>query len=89
MASKKKPADHAKAACRAHTDLNIFYGIIALLEGGLIHQESYGAADRIIAICKSESQKCLVRYDRSIAAIPSHDARPASGSAPSIHEERK
>jgi len=29
----KKRSSIVKAAARAHTDLNIFYGIIALLEG--------------------------------------------------------
>ena len=65
----KKSAEHAKAAARAHTDLNIFHGIIALLEGGLISSDSYPCADRIIAICKSEGAKCLARYDRALEKL--------------------
>lgn len=65
---KKKPTiEYSRAAARAHTDLNIFHGIIALLEGGLISSDSYPCADRIIAICKREGAKCLVRYDRALA----------------------
>jgi len=63
----KKRIEHCKAAARAHTDLNIFYGIIALLEGGLVSSQTYANADRIIAICKREAAKALVRYDKAIA----------------------
>jgi hypothetical protein len=62
-----KVGEAAKAAARAHTDLNIFYGIIQLLEGGLISSSSYPCADRIISICKKEGAKCLRRYDRALA----------------------
>ena len=70
MSRKKKTAEAvAKEASRAHCNLNVFHGIVALLEGGVIYSESYGAADRIIKICKAESQRCLKRYDRALTAL--------------------
>jgi hypothetical protein len=62
-----KTGEAVKAATRAHSDLNIFYGIIALLEGGTISSDSYPVADRIIAICKKHGSVCLRRYDRALA----------------------
>lgn len=72
---RTKPEDSAKSAARAHTDLNIFHGIIALLEGGLVSSDSYPAADRIIEMCKREGARCLVRYDRAMTAV----SRPTRG----------
>ena len=67
---RKRPRDYVKAAARAHTDLNIFYGIIALLEGGLISSAGDRAAQRIIEICKRQGAKSLALYDKAIASTP-------------------
>lgn len=67
MGTKQQTA--AKDACRAHTDLNVFYSIIAILEGGTIGADSFRDGERIITICKSASAKCLKRYDAALAKI--------------------
>jgi hypothetical protein len=54
-------------AAKAHTDLNVFAGIVALLEGGLVSSECQTTEFRIIEICKREQAKCLARYDRAVA----------------------
>jgi hypothetical protein len=59
-------------AAKARSDLNIFYGVIAILEGGTI-TDSDQHAQRIIAICKTASQRCLVRMDRAVAAALAHE----------------
>jgi hypothetical protein len=56
-----------RLAGQAVSDLNIFYGVVALLEGGTIHAPSHKAANRIIKICKAESAKRLAEYDRLVA----------------------
>lgn len=72
MAKRKSTADHVKQAAEAHTDLTVFYGVIALMEGGLISADSYRDADRIIRICRRAGAKCLRRYDAGIAGAD-HD----------------
>ena len=61
-------AESVKAASVAHCDLNIFYAVIAILEGGTISSDSDKDAQRIIEICRSASQKALRKYDRELAA---------------------
>jgi hypothetical protein len=58
---------HIKEAAEAHSDLNIFAGIVALLEGGTLSTDSQDIEFRIIAICQRAQQKCLARFDRSVA----------------------
>lgn len=67
MAKPKTLKTYIDDAGRARSDLNIFYGVIALLEGGTISAESHAPAERIIAICRSASAKCLRRMDDNIA----------------------
>lgn len=62
-------------AAEARSDLNIFHGIIALLEGGTVSSDSYPEQERIIDICKRASAKSLRRMDDAIAdAIRLHDS---------------
>lgn len=68
---KRTAQDLAKQAGVARSDLNIFYGVIALMESSLVSSDCYPAEARIIAICKSESQKCLQRMDRAMAKLAS------------------
>lgn len=63
----KKPPDFVKEAAVALSDLNIFYAVIALMDGGFVHAPSYAAAARIIKLCQSEAGRCLKRYDHAKA----------------------
>ncbi len=59
----------AAEAAQARCDLNILYGVIAILEGGTVSSSVNRDAERIIAICKSASQKALHRYDAAIEKL--------------------
>jgi hypothetical protein len=62
-----KPLKHyMDEAAKARSDLNIFYGVISILEGGTISADSNAAAQRIIDLCKNASAKCLRRMDDAI-----------------------
>jgi len=61
----KELAKAVEAAARALSDLNTFAAVVTILEGGHVHSESHGGAERIIAICKSEQAKRLREYDRA------------------------
>ena len=65
----RKIRDLVRDASQAHCDLNILYGVIALLEGGTMSAKTYKSVQRIISICKIESGRCLTRYDRATAKI--------------------
>jgi hypothetical protein len=71
---KKTLADHAKAAAKAHTDLNVFYGVIALMEGGLMSADSQSDVQRLIASCQRASAKCLARYDAALLRLSRENA---------------
>jgi len=73
MSKRKSSRELVTEAARAHTDLNIFYAIIGVLEGGTISPNSDAAAQRIIRICKAQSAKCLLRYDHARVAISSSE----------------
>lgn len=60
--------NHTKEAARAHSTLNAFAGVVALLEGGLVYcPEAYKAADQIIKIAQKVQQRMLRKYDREVA----------------------
>jgi hypothetical protein len=67
MAEPKTLKDRMDDAAEARCDLNIFYGVIAILEGGTVSARSYTDTQRIITICKSAAQKCLRRHDDAVA----------------------
>jgi len=47
-------------------DLNTFYSIIAILEGGIIRTtQGQAVASRIIRTCKAAAGKALTSYDRA------------------------
>jgi hypothetical protein len=50
----------------AKSDLNIFAGVQALLEGGTV-SGSNAAAAKIIAICRAEAQRQLRLMDKAVA----------------------
>lgn len=55
-------------AVSAHTTLQTFATVVAILENGSLYDPaSYGAAERIISIAKAEQQKLLRRYDKARA----------------------
>jgi len=53
-------------AAEAHSDLNMFHAVMALMESGLLSSDCNTAAERIIKICQAESAKCLRRFDAAI-----------------------
>lgn len=63
---KRTQKECIEDAAVARTDLTIFYGVIALLEGGTISSDRYRTQQRIIKLCKDESAKCLRDYDRAV-----------------------
>jgi len=56
----------AKAAADAHTNLNTWGAVIALLEGGLLYGPTRHPVDRVIAIAKREQQRYLSTFDREL-----------------------
>lgn len=55
-------------AARAHTNLNTWAAIQAILEGGTLYEErTHSAASKVIEICKREMKKELAIYDRACA----------------------
>jgi hypothetical protein len=63
----------ASEAAKAHTNLNTFESVIALLEGGTIYtvggQSAYRTVTKIIKLCKDEQQRQLSIYDSAMSAI--------------------
>lgn len=52
------------AACNAHSNLNMWGAVIALLEGGLFYEaRTHKPIGRVIAIAKAEMQKELTHLD--------------------------
>lgn len=72
------PSKAVDAAMRARSDLNIFAGIVAILEGGTISGGSAAAA-KIIKICKAEQQRQLRIMDRAVAETNRPTAKGAVG----------
>ena len=71
MATPRKTSaqDLAAKVARAHTDLTIFYAVIAMLEGGTLGPDVNTDASRIIAACKRAAGRCLVRMDAANAKL--------------------
>lgn len=66
MAYTKK-GGHIKAAAQAHTDLNIFAAVVALMENSLVSADCHITEQRIVKLCRAEMQRCLARYDQEMA----------------------
>jgi hypothetical protein len=58
-----------KEAAEAHTNLNLFAAIQALLENGLVYGGENAAAAKIIAICRKEQNRQLAIYDAASAVL--------------------
>lgn len=53
----------------AHTDLNIFAAVEALLEHSLVSVACYDEVQDIIARWRRAEQTCVGRYDATLAAL--------------------
>lgn len=69
MSDKSKRQQALEEAAAAHTDLNIFAAVIAMMENSLLSVACQQREFQIIRICKSEQEKCLRRYDAAIAKL--------------------
>ncbi|CAM5420888.1 hypothetical protein ATER59S_02393 [Aquamicrobium terrae] len=68
-----------RVAANAHTRLNTFYSLIAILEGGCLPNGSETASEtagKIIRLCKAESGRQLQIYDKAAAAIRAMEVKP-------------
>ena len=66
---KKGSREAAVKAAEAHTNLNVWGSVIALLEAGLIYGGRDDAAQEIVKMCKSEQQAELKIYDANLAKL--------------------
>ena len=61
--------EYARQAAQAHSNLNIYYAVIRLMEGGLIYGGRHKTADRIIKLCKEQTARELTLYDAAIGNL--------------------
>jgi hypothetical protein len=70
---KRTNRENAKAAMNAQTNLNMFGAVQALMENSLLvgpsDERGDASAARIIAICRGEMRRQLIRMDRAEEAI--------------------
>ncbi|HEU4589391.1 MAG TPA: hypothetical protein VFS13_00670 [Steroidobacteraceae bacterium] len=66
---KKGSREAAVRAAEAHTNLNLWGSVIALLEGGLIYGGRDEAAQEIVDMCKAQQQAELKIYDSNLAKL--------------------
>lgn len=66
---RKSTKELVQDAVEAHSDLNIFGAIIAILEGGTVSARAQPDDFRIINLCQKAQTKCLRRYDRALEAL--------------------
>lgn len=69
MTTAEKLDALAVKAAEAHTNLNVYGSVIALLEGGAIYGGRSGPAQRIIDQCKRAQRNELDRYDAARKSI--------------------
>lgn len=58
-----------KALVEAHTDLNMFAAVVAMLEGSIVSVSAQPDEFKVIALCQKAQLKCLRRYDRALKAL--------------------
>lgn len=59
--------ERAKEACEAQCNLNMFAGVVAMLEGGTIRGKAATKnAQRVIALCRAAQQVELRAYDKAL-----------------------
>lgn len=65
----KKRGELVAKAAGHHSTLNIFSGVISLLEGGTVADPGANTTSyKIIRLCKAECQRQLKKYDKAVAA---------------------
>lgn len=62
------PGKSMKAAMDAHTNLTIYEGIVAILEGGTLSGNVGGMPEKIIRLCRAEQRRQLQLMDKAVAA---------------------
>lgn len=67
MIKRHELRDRIHEAAEAHTDLNMFYACISLMEGGHVSAAAHPDQVRLVALCRKAAEKCLRRYDRAVA----------------------
>jgi hypothetical protein len=72
---RKSKAEFLKDATEAHTDINMFAAVVAMLEGGTMSAGAQPDDFKIIALCKRAQQRCLHRFEQAHAALTSTDRR--------------
>lgn len=60
---------HAEKAAQAHSNLNIYYAVIGLMEGGLLYDGRHETATRIISLCKQQAAEELAIYDAAMERL--------------------
>lgn len=66
---RRTALDLARMAAEAHSNLNTYAAVIAILEGGLIYDGRHARAQQIIAIAKLASAEELRLYDKAVAQL--------------------
>ena len=67
MSKQKDVRDLVALAAEAHSNLNAWGAVIALLEGGLFYGKTDPAVQRVIEIAKKRQLAYLVQYDEARA----------------------
>ena len=62
----RKRRDYVIEAAEAHSNLNTYQAVIALMEGGLLYGGRESAAGRITKIAKDAAQAELLRFDMAV-----------------------
>lgn len=65
----KTKAQYARLAMEAHSNLNIYHAIVAILEGGCLYGAREKTAQKIIALCKAEGFKELKIMDAALEKL--------------------
>lgn len=73
---RKTKTELLKDVVEAHTDLNIFAAIVAILEGGTVSARAQPDDFKIIAMSVRAQQRCLARYDKARAALVAEQEKP-------------
>lgn len=66
-AQQAKRKAHIREAARAHTNLNTFAAVVAVLEGGCVYGDN-ATARKIIALAQAEQRRQLRIHDKHTEA---------------------
>lgn len=65
----KRQKQLIREAVEAHSDLNIFAAVVAILEGGTMSAGAQPDDFKLIAMSKLAQDRCLARYDRAMGLL--------------------